>query len=413
VTDNHDGEGQGAAPSGWQDWQRWTEDVDWSDWRSWLQRLAATDWAATDWAATHWTSTDGTSTDWTREQAPGAPREQAPPGGEIPLTLRAFAEDEPGERIREHLAATWPPFRQWWRGGANTRPTTGEARARLQEHMPELVPAWQQLTAMLDDGPDGSDAAAALALWNPPPFLTGCSQAAVLPGGPALIRNYDWDYRLFDGVVARTAYTGRRTLGMLDCLWGLLDGVNDAGLAVSLTFGGRPQVGEGFGIPLVIRYVLEVCGTVEEAVRVLCRVPVHMSYNVTALDRDGRRATVYVAPDRPARVTDVAVATNHQGEVEWAPYVAAIRSVERQDYLEGLLAAGTRASDVVAACLRPPLYATRFHEGFGTLYTAEYRPADGLVRYHWPDRTWEHSLDKIDPVGVQVQLGSPAPAPQP
>ena len=64
---------------------------------------------------------------------------------------------------------------------------------------------------------------AALALWNPPPFLTGCSQAAVLPGGPALIRNYDWDYRLFDGVVAKTAYTGRRVLGMLDCLWGLLE----------------------------------------------------------------------------------------------------------------------------------------------------------------------------------------------
>jgi predicted choloylglycine hydrolase len=231
-------------------------------------------------------------------------------------------------------------------------------------------------------------------------------------GGPALIRNYDWDYRLFDGVVARTAYTGRRVLGMLDCLWGLLDGVNDAGLAVSLTFGGRPQVGEGFGIPLVIRYVLEVCGTVEEAVRVLSRVPVHMSYNVTAIDRDGRRATVYLAPDRPARVTGLAVATNHQGEVEWAPYVAAIRSVERQDYLEELLGAGTDAPGVVAACLRSPLYATRFHEGFGTLYTAEYRPADGLVRYHWPDRTWEHSLDKIDPVGVQVQLGSPAPAPQ-
>ena len=99
--------------------------------------------------------------------------------------------------------------------------------------------------------------------------------------------------------------------------------------------------------------------------------------------------------------------------MEWAPYVAAIRSVERQDYLEELLAAGADAPGVVAACLRPPLYATRFHEGFGTLYSAEYRPADGLVRYHWPDQTWEHSLDKIDPAGVQVQLGSPAPAPQP
>ncbi|HLN65799.1 MAG TPA: hypothetical protein VK280_00805 [Streptosporangiaceae bacterium] len=83
--------------------------------------------------------------------------------------------------------------------------------------MPELVPAWKRLAGLLAGDPE---AAAALALWNPPPFLTGCSQAAVLAGGPALIRNYGWDYRLFDGVVARTAYTGRRVLGMLDCLWG-------------------------------------------------------------------------------------------------------------------------------------------------------------------------------------------------
>jgi predicted choloylglycine hydrolase len=158
--------------------------------------------------------------------------------------------------------------------------------------MPELVPTWQRLTAMVADDPD---AGAALALWNPPPLLTGCSQAAVLDGGPALIRNYDWDYRLFDGVVAGTAYAGHRVLGMLDCLWGLLDGVNDAGLAVSLTFGGRPQVGQGFGIPPVIRYVLEVCGTVGEAVRVLRRVPVHMSYNVSVLDRAGRHVWLAVS----------------------------------------------------------------------------------------------------------------------
>ena len=118
---------------------------------------------------------------------------------------------------------------------------------------------------------------------------------------------------------------------------GIAGRVNDAGLAVSLTFGGRPQVGQGFGIPLVIRYVLEVCGTAGEAVRVLRRVPVHMSYNVTVLDRTGRWATVYLAPDRPARVTDRAVATNHQGEVEWAPYATAIRSVERQEHLGNCL----------------------------------------------------------------------------
>ncbi len=101
-----------------------------------------------------------------------------------------------------------PGFRQWWRGGAGNRPALGQARARLERHMPELVPAWQRLTAMIDGpGADG-DAGPALALWNPPHFLTGCSQAAVMDGGPALIRNYDWDYRLFDGVVARTAMPG-------------------------------------------------------------------------------------------------------------------------------------------------------------------------------------------------------------
>jgi predicted choloylglycine hydrolase len=370
-------------------WQRWTEEVDWSDWRSWLERIASTDWASFDW----------TSAEWVTRPWP-APGQAAP----VSLTLRAFAEDEPGDQIREHLTAAWPAFRRWWRDGANARPTSGQARARIEEHMPELVPAWRQLAGLLGDDPD---AGAALALWNPPPFLTGCSQAAVLPGGPALIRNYDWDHRLFDAVVARTAYTGRRVLGMLDCLWGLLDGVNDAGLAVSLAFGGRPQVGEGFGIPLVIRYVLETCRTTPEAMRALRKIPVHMSYNITTVDRDGRRATAYLAPDRPAHITSRAVATNHQGQVEWAPYAAAIRTVERQRHLQVLLDAGSDVPDVVAACLRPPLYATRFGEGFGTLYTAEYRPAEGTAAYHWPDRVWEHSLERLGADRVEIRLGAP------
>jgi predicted choloylglycine hydrolase len=382
MTEYRDAEGPPQTPASWQDWQQWVEGVEWSDWRSWLQRLATIDWAAGPWPGIPWES---------------KPQQDAV----IPLTVRAFGEDEPGERMAGQLAAVWPAFRRWWQEGANARPDADEARARLEQHMPELVPTWQRLTAMLGDDPV---AGAALALWNPPPFLTGCSQAAVLSGGPALIRNYDWDYRLFDATVARTAYGGRRVLGMLDCLWGLLDGVNDAGLALSLTFGGRPQVGEGFGIPLVIRYVLQVCGTVEEAVRTLSRIPVHMSYNVTALDRDGGRATVYLAPDRPAQVTDRVVATNYQGKVEWPPYAAAIRTVERQELLEELLTAGADVGQVVAACLRDPLYATRFHTGFGTLYTAEYRPAEGVARYHWPDQTWTHSLDQLGPASIEVRL---------
>lgn len=97
-----------------------------------------------------------------------------------------------------------------------------------------------------------------------------------------------------------------------------MDGVNDAGLALSLTFGGRRQVGDGFGVPLILRYVLQTCATADEAARVLARVPTHMSYNVTAVDAKRRYATVQMAPDRPALVTNAAVATNHQSTVQMA-----------------------------------------------------------------------------------------------
>ena len=49
----------------------------------------------------------------------------------------------------QHLAPSWPAFRRWWREGTNTRPTAGEARTALEKHMPELVPSWGRLTAML------------------------------------------------------------------------------------------------------------------------------------------------------------------------------------------------------------------------------------------------------------------------
>jgi hypothetical protein len=29
------------------------------------------------------------------------------------------------------------------------------------------------------------------------------------------------------------------------------------------------------------------------------------------------------------------------------------------------------------------------------------------VRYHWPSRTWAHSLDAPGPASIQVQLGTP------
>ena len=105
--------------------------------------------------------------------------------------------------------------------------------------MPELVPIWSALVAAT-----GADELGArmLTLYDPPPLLSGCSQAA-LPGEAALVRNYDYDPNLFDAVVLETRFADTRVIGMADQLWGLLDGVNDRGLAVSFTFGGRRCAG--------------------------------------------------------------------------------------------------------------------------------------------------------------------------
>ena len=48
---------------------------------------------------------------------------------------------------------------------------------------------------------------------------------------PVLVRNYDYDLSLFEGVVASTNWSGHRSvLGTSDLLWGLLDGLNEDGL---------------------------------------------------------------------------------------------------------------------------------------------------------------------------------------
>ena len=95
----------------------------------------------------------------------------------------------------------------------------------------------------------------------------------------------------------------RPVIGMSDCCWGLLDGMNDAGLAVSLTFGGRKIVGDGFGIPIILRYICETCTTAKEACTVLEKIPVHTPYNVTVLDVCGSFNTVFLYPGKPATIT--------------------------------------------------------------------------------------------------------------
>lgn len=323
------------------------------------------------------------------------------------VAFRALAEAEPGPVWAGLFHELWPAYEAWWaRHGTEARPPYFESRNALKRHMPELLGLYDRLCELAGGG---DRQARFLSFFCPPPYLAGCSQA-IWPGAePMLVRNYDYSWQAFDALVLRTEWLGRAVLGTSDGLWGLVDGINDAGLSVSLTFGGRRVVGDGFGVPLILRYVLQTCETAEQAVKVLRRVPCHMSYNVTVLDCERRFATVYLAPDRKPVVTHAAVATNHQARVEWSSHARFTATVERERYLLARLTLHPESQEkFVGAFLRPPLYSVAFDQGFGTLYTAVYRPRQRLMELHWPQSTWPISLDDFHDGARAIRMPSAA-----
>ena len=319
------------------------------------------------------------------------------------MLWRAIHEDLPGPKWAGLFAEYWSEYQRWWlKEGNAARPSYLECRRAIQHHMPEIVPLYDNLCELAGGG---DQAARFLSFYCPPPYLSGCSQAIWTGKEPVLVRNYDYNPRAFDSLLLRTGWQGRKVIGTTDGLWGLVDGMNDAGLAISLTFGGRRVVGTGFGVPLILRYVLQTCTTTEEAGEALARLPTHMSYNVTVLDRKRNYLTAMMAPDRPAIITHAAVATNHQENIEWVSHARATATVERERYLLQRLSLHREPLEkFVGAFMRPPLYSTAFRAGFGTLYTAIYRPRKGVMEVRWPGTTWTQSFDTFQEGSRQVDI---------
>jgi predicted choloylglycine hydrolase len=249
--------------------------------------------------------------------------------------------------------------------------------------MPEMVPTYEHLCHLANA--DGV-AARFLTGFQPPAYISACSQAVSTNDKIQLVRNYDYHPDLIEGTLLMSAWNGKKVIANSDCLVGALDGMNEDGLVISLTFGGRKEVGKGFGIPFILRYVLEFCSNVEEAVEALIRIPSHMSYNVTVIDKSGAFKTVRLSPDRAPLVTDAACATNHQGAVDWPENAQFNKTIERYNYLENSLSDPNLDSENLAnSFLQKPLYNTQFTEGFGTLYTAVYQPSEGIMQLRWPN----------------------------
>ncbi|GGK50025.1 C45 family autoproteolytic acyltransferase/hydolase [Salinarimonas ramus] len=311
------------------------------------------------------------------------------------MQLVAISEERPGNRWLARFEALWPGYRAWM-GDAAFDPPLATRRAALARHMPELVALHDHLCGLLGDDPA---AHAFLTGWAPPPVITGCSVAISPEEEPVMIRNYDFTSDFYEGTLHHGRWSGGPSvIASSEALIGALDGMNDAGLAAALTYGGRPVHGEGFGNPWLVRYVLETCATVKEALAALTRIPSVMATNIVVLDRGGAHAVAMLAPDREPVVLDRPVVTNHQVAPEHPAGDAQSETVLRCDVLTRLREArGTTRADLLAAFLRPPVLRSDYAGVMGTFYTAVYRPAAGAVDYVWPDRpAWAQSFARFE-----------------
>lgn len=320
------------------------------------------------------------------------------------LTLKAIDEARPGEKLRSLFEEHWPSYERWFQSESEAaRPTYLECRRKVEQCLPELFPLWEEFVQTVGGG--GDQEARFLSLYRPPPYIQGCSQAVWTGEESMLVRNYDYAPQLFEGVVLKSCWHERTVLAMTDCLIGALDGINDAGLCVSLNFGGRKVVGDGFGAPIIVRYLLEFCTTVEEAKEKLSGLRTHMSYSLLVLDRSGSFITAFLRPDGDTVFRQIPASTNHQDEVEWRRHAEATATIERQQFmLERLSSLDETLDGFVQSFLHPPLRSTQYDRGFGTLYTATYDPVHCAATYYWPVVAWTQTIDSFDEGEVTITI---------
>jgi predicted choloylglycine hydrolase len=313
---------------------------------------------------------------------------------ELPFRL-VDAGPAPGPVVAEQFAHSWPSYRRWFlHEGEGARPSYADCRNAIATWMPELA---DDYAALVDAVGGGDLEARFLSHWCPPPLVAACSIAIIAGPAPMLIRNYDYPPSLCDALALRTHWSGRAVLGMADCGWGLMDGINDHGLAIAISFGGRRAVGRGFGIGLVVRCLLQLCTTTQEAVERLMRLPVQMSYNVAMLDALGDHRIVQTAPDRPAEASFALSCANRQGRTDWPEHADYCNTVEREERLHALATFPLiEPDDLLTAFLRPPLYRSLVESTWGTVYTAAYAPLLGSMTLLWPDDQWPISVHGED-----------------
>ena len=190
---------------------------------------------------------------------------------------------------RRAFDESWDAYRAWYlQAGDAARPSYVECRAAIRTHMPELVATYERLVELAGGG---DLAARMLSLWCPPSYLVRLLAGGPVPRTPRCSFATTTTTRSARRRDRPAELTGRRVIGMSDCLWGLLDGDQRrrAGRVAHVRRPprDRPGLRHPTGRPLPARD----CATWTEAAATIRRLPVQMAYNVTMIDAAGRTAS--------------------------------------------------------------------------------------------------------------------------
>jgi predicted choloylglycine hydrolase len=131
-------------------------------------------------------------------------------------------------------------------------------------------------------------------------------------------RNYDffYEYKKYTESYLTVPADGFASVGQSDVFIGREDGVNEKGLAIAIAAVGPKTVKPGINFPIAVRYILDQCSDVKDALKTLSRFRFSTTNNYLLADRLGALAVLEASPERkavrhPERGDEFILCTNH------------------------------------------------------------------------------------------------------
>lgn len=226
-----------------------------------------------------------------------------------------------------------------------------------------------------------------------------CSHFVVAPqmssnGHLIHCRSYEFDIETHDFRLCYTHAEGKHAhLGNSVLFSGRLDGMNDAGLTVTMSAGGIPRnvlnpkappIQEGLQFWAIVRSLLDECRSVDEAIAWLQQVPFGGNPILLLSDTSGNATRVEVFGKKISLTTmaesetiGLLLATNHFRSAEMQGLESYImpNALVREKNIEGLLCAGKQKVGIpemkglLGQSYPEGLACEYYTEGFGTLYS--------------------------------------------